>query len=136
MGTCRLRVLLVDDDAELTRILADVILETCDADITFAADGEECLALLHEHRYDLMFLDLVMPVMDGFGVLQAVRADEDIKPGYLVAISGLSTTPGYLEAALDGGADVMIGKPIDIQEIGEILSRASVLKDQGRPDAG
>jgi CheY-like chemotaxis protein len=59
--------------------MAIVVLASGGADITHAADGEECLAQRGNHRYDLLFLDLIMPKIDGFGVLQAVRADPGLR---------------------------------------------------------
>lgn len=119
------RVLLVDSDADARGALADLIQVMCDVHITFASDGEECLALPGEHLYDLMLLDLLVPKIDGFGLLLAMRSDPCIRPRYVAVFTGVPNDEGYRAAALDGGADAMFRKPFDRDEIQGILRRAT-----------
>lgn len=125
MGAEITRVLLVDGDADARRALADLILATGEAPITFASDGEECLALLGKQRYDLLFLDLLVPKIDGFGVLLALRSDPCIRPRYLAVFTDVLNDEGYPEASLDGGADIVFRKPFDRDEIQGILRWAN-----------
>jgi CheY-like chemotaxis protein len=67
------RVLVVDDDPEVRALLAAVLRQRSIA-VDEAADGREAIALLREHAYSVVLLDLLMPVADGFAVLDALDA--------------------------------------------------------------
>ncbi|MBS1250495.1 MAG: Sensor histidine kinase TmoS [Chloroflexi bacterium] len=67
-------ILIVDDDPDILEgILA--ILETQEYQLATAQNGVECLEMLNEKKPDLLLLDLLMPRMDGWGVIREVRSD-------------------------------------------------------------
>ena len=65
------KILLVDDDAELTELLAQ-LLDLEGFEINVANNGKEALALL-DHSYDLVLLDIMMPVLNGIETLKQIR---------------------------------------------------------------
>ena len=69
-----LSILIVDDDPDILDGIV-VILESQDYDLRTARDGVQCLNLLKEEVPDLLILDLLMPRMDGWGVIREVRSD-------------------------------------------------------------
>ncbi|CAN5529938.1 hypothetical protein BH24GEM3_BH24GEM3_26550 [soil metagenome] len=77
-GASPCEVLVVDDDPDARRIAARV-LERAGARVRMAADGESGLAEMRIQRPDVAVLDLMMPVLDGFGVLAAMRADPALR---------------------------------------------------------
>ena len=72
------RVLFVEDDADLAEMYR-LKLELDGYTVTRAADGEEGLRMAKEIHPDLIFLDIRLPRMDGFQVLEQIRADEELK---------------------------------------------------------
>lgn len=75
------KILVVDDEPFICRSLT-YVLKKGNYDVMEARNGEEALAVIREHRPDLVFLDVMMPKVDGFQVTQEVRADKalaDIK---------------------------------------------------------
>jgi PAS domain S-box-containing protein len=71
-----LRVLVVDDEPADRKLLSDLLSAEC-GEVLTAADGREALERLHNVRPDLVVLDLMMPEVDGFGVVEAIRGQPD-----------------------------------------------------------
>jgi len=70
------KILIVDDDPDI-RIAISSILKSRSHEVIEARDGEEALSRLQEEKPDLMFLDLLMPKMDGFAVIRALQDDQN-----------------------------------------------------------
>jgi CheY-like chemotaxis protein len=119
-----LKVLLVDDHP-LNRKVAKLFLEPLNISVFEAANGEEALRFLEQDTFDLMLLDMHMPVMDGPETLRQMRADgglySDLPVIALTADSLGANSPAYEEM----GANGYIAKPIDhrelVMEIGRVL---------------
>jgi signal transduction histidine kinase/CheY-like chemotaxis protein len=80
-------ILLADDEAEARQLYTRMLTEGNQRVILQARDGQETLALLKEHRPDLLLLDLIMPVMDGFAVLAAKAEDPAIRSIPVIVLS-------------------------------------------------
>jgi CheY-like chemotaxis protein len=105
-------VLICDDEPalrELIRISLDGPYDFVEAD-----DGVESLELARSVRPDVVILDMMMPRMTGLEVLSAIRQDEGLKDTPVVV---LTAQPGTREQALDAGADVVMVKPFEPQQI-------------------
>ncbi|MEQ8950371.1 response regulator, partial [Parvibaculum sp.] len=119
-----LSVLLVDDHA-LNRKVARLFLEPIGISVVEAENGEEALRCLQTQSFDLVLLDMHMPVMDGPETLGHIRAHEPhVRDIPVIALTADSLGPNKARyAAL--GADGYVGKPIDhrelILEIGRVL---------------
>lgn len=87
MATNQKRVLIVEDERPLAHAL-ELKLKHEGFDAVIAVNGQECLKLLDESHFDVLLLDMMMPVMDGFQVLKAI-ADKPDKPVTFV-LSNLS----------------------------------------------
>jgi CheY-like chemotaxis protein/anti-sigma regulatory factor (Ser/Thr protein kinase) len=103
------RVMVVDDDPEFLQLLGRM-LYTCDSalEIVMASSGEEALDGLRRAPADLLLLDIMMPGMDGWQVLEAVRGDERLKdvPTFFVSAqdpAGQPLVSEFLLATMDGG---------------------------------
>jgi DNA-binding response OmpR family regulator len=93
----------MEDDPAVAEMLQE-ILQRDGHTVDVAADGSEGLARLQHGRYRLLLLDLMTPVVDGLGVLQALRAEPALRPPAVVVLSPLRT-PADMLAALETGAD-------------------------------
>ena len=110
----RLTILIVDD-SEMNRCILSEMLGT-DYDILEATNGEEAIKLLRQHEtgISLVLLDLVMPVMDGFGVLSYMNERNWIEDIPVIMISGEDSV-SYVRRAFDLGVADYIKKPFDAQ---------------------
>jgi CheY-like chemotaxis protein len=111
------RVLIVDDDAAIRKMLVDVLsLEGFSAET--ARDGREALALLETGKYQVVLLDLMMPVMDGWELCRTLRE----RPAVREQVSVVLMSAGEkLEQAHDLGADGYLAKPFDVNQLLELL---------------
>lgn len=118
--TSKAPVLVVDDDADLRSTLA-LVLGDAGFAVATARDGEEALAWLGAHpRPSVILLDLMMPVLDGWGVLAALRADPA-----LAAIPVVVCTAAHLgDPRLKHlGAAPLMRKPFDLDALVALLQR-------------
>ena len=114
-----LRRVLVVDDQEINRDVLGMILEDY-YEVVYAENGAEALEKIKEYdcEISLVMLDLIMPVMDGFEVLERIQADERMKTVPVIVLTAEKSAE--LKALQMGAAD-FITKPFDIHEI--ILAR-------------
>jgi len=117
----RPQLVLVVDDQEINRDALGVILED-DYEVVYAENGKEALEIMRERADSLsiVLLDLMMPVMNGFEVLEAVRDDEQLSRVPIIVLT--ADKSAELQALQMGAAD-FITKPFDVHEV--ILARVS-----------
>jgi len=106
--------ILVTDDSKFLRKRICSIIDTGEHTIVEACDGEECLALLRQDPPDIIFLDLVMPVLDGFGVLEAIQAEKIDIP---VVVLTADIQEGIAKRCMDLGAKAYLNKPPQAEEM-------------------
>jgi two-component system response regulator PhoP len=121
-----MRVLLIEDEIRLAENVASALREGPGFAVDRAEDGETGVALAENGCYDLIILDLMLPRLDGLGVLHRLRAHKDKTPVLiLTARDEVDSTIRLLNA----GADDYLSKPFDL---GELLARAKVLIRRGK----
>ena len=111
----RRKSILIVDDQEINRDALGVYLED-DYDVFYAENGEEALGIITENKNELslVLLDLIMPVMDGFQVLERMQNDDELKKIPIIVLT--SEKSAELEALQKGASD-FITKPFDMPEI-------------------
>jgi len=115
------RFLVVEDQVENRNLMA-YLLRAFHHDVTTADDGAEGLAAAQDQRPDLMVIDIQMPVMDGFELVAALKADADLAPIPAVAVTALAMV-GDRDRILAAGFDGYLCKPIDATTfVGELES--------------
>lgn len=97
------KILIVEDEQFLAEMY-QMKFESEGYDITVASDGEECLKKTKTENFDLILLDLVMPGMDGFQVLEKLRSNEKTMKVKIYILSNLGQEEEVAEA-FDKGAD-------------------------------
>jgi two-component system, cell cycle response regulator len=105
------RILVVDDGAMNRRVLR-AALEHEGHEVVEAADGADALALLADRPVDVVLLDLVMPVMDGFATLAAIKADESLRHVPVIVISGSDEMDAAVRC-IEMGATDYLPKPFN-----------------------
>jgi len=108
------RILVVDDQSANVLLLTRMLEEAGYRNVTATMKPLEVCALHRKDRYDLILLDLQMPGMDGFQVMESLKTNE--ADGYLPVIV-LTAQPGHKLRALQAGAKDFISKPFDLVEV-------------------
>lgn len=116
------RILIVDDQVSNVRLLELALRRGGYVDVASTTDPTQVAALHRENHYDLILLDLQMPEMTGFQVMQQLREAEDGKRR--VAILVISADPALRLAALEAGANDFLSKPFRLPDV---LDRVPVL---------
>jgi len=118
-----LQILAADDNAVNRRVLS-AILPNLGMAATVVADGEQAVAAWRDGDYDLVLLDLRMPVCDGFEAARRIRAEE--APGRrtpLVLLSG-DVSAAVRQEGLEAGLDGFVAKPLEIHALIEAITAA------------
>ena len=119
-----LRVLVVDD-SEPNRRLAEVLVRRDGFDVASVADGSTALALLEAEPFDLVLLDAMMPRLDGPAIAREVRRREaasGLDPIPIVALTA-SILPEDRARMLEAGMDDHLVKPLRAEDLAEVLGR-------------
>ncbi|MBF0426038.1 MAG: response regulator [Magnetococcales bacterium] len=118
-GTSSLRVLLVEDQ-DTNQLLARTILEKAGHRVTIAEHGREALAALRADDFDLVLMDLHMPIMGGLETTRCIRQTEPggvRNPGVAIVVITAKTSEEDEEACLKAGADGFLRKPYRISDL-------------------
>jgi two-component system cell cycle response regulator DivK len=114
--------ILVADDTENGRELVKTVLEGSGYEVLEARDGLEAVASARMHTPDLIILDLHMPGLDGFGVIQTLRKEQIFSTTPIVALTA-SAMMGDKERATAVGFTSYITKPIRLAELRREVER-------------
>jgi len=109
------KILVVEDNDKNRRLIAD-ILNYYGYDVREAANGEEGVNLAREFKPDLIFMDMQMPVMDGFTAIKILKNDPTTKHIKIIAITSFAMA-GDKERIMSAGADEYISKPVNTMEL-------------------
>ncbi len=115
------RLLLVEDN-EINREVAGDILAKCGAMVDTAGNGREALDALDNRHYDLVLMDVQMPVMDGLEATRAIRRRPEWKTLPVLAMTA-SVLPEDRECCLAAGMNDFVAKPIDMETLYAVLRR-------------
>ncbi len=114
-----LRILVADDERPIARLM-QVNLEHQGYEVLIASDGKQALAMLRKDQPDICILDIVMPLMDGFEVLTALRRDPTINDIYVIMLTTAVTDEDRAKG-FQLGADTYFTKPFDPGEMNRLL---------------
>jgi DNA-binding response OmpR family regulator len=114
-------VLVVDDEPNIV-VSLEYLLQRAGYDVRVARDGAEALRAVAERKPDLILLDAMMPVRDGYDVCQTLRADPAFKDVRILMLTAKSRDVDQ-EKALALGADEYVTKPFSTRELVERVRR-------------
>jgi signal transduction histidine kinase len=118
----RLKVLAAEDHPGNRRLLS-LLLDQLDADVVLAEDGAQAAAACAEARYDLVLMDVMMPVMDGVSALAAIRAAEPaLGRRALIFMLTANVFDEDVASYMAAGADGVLRKPIELPELAGVLA--------------
>jgi signal transduction histidine kinase/CheY-like chemotaxis protein/HPt (histidine-containing phosphotransfer) domain-containing protein len=131
-GALSANVLVVEDNPT-NRVFAERVLQKAGHNVTTAKDGQEALERMTRQEFDIVFMDILMPVMNGLEAAQKIRENER-STGARVPIVAL--TAHVLEEqrrqCLDAGMDVHLGKPVHGSDLLDVIHRLVEGKDENR----
>ncbi len=109
------RILLVEDN-EINQQVARELLENSGFVVDIAADGQQAVEAVEKESYDLVLMDIQMPVMDGYESTREIRKNPQLKDLPILAMSASAMTQDR-ENALDAGMNDHVAKPIDLNQL-------------------
>ncbi|MFW6063686.1 MAG: response regulator [Chloroflexota bacterium] len=128
-----LHILLVDDNGTNQR-LGLRLLERFGYRADLAGNGEEALQAVQRQAYDVILMDVQMPVMDGLEATRRIREQADVTQPYIVALTADATTEDR-NISLAAGMDDYVSKPIRVGALVAALERAAAAKLPARRDS-
>jgi two-component system, sensor histidine kinase and response regulator len=118
------RILLAEDNV-VNRAVAAAILEKYGHSLVHAANGREAVEAAARERFDLIFMDVQMPVMDGFEATRRIREAEDTLGRHTrIAAMTAHAMAGDRERCLTAGMDDYLSKPLDKEELLALIDRS------------
>jgi two-component system alkaline phosphatase synthesis response regulator PhoP len=107
------KILIVDDEIHIRMLLEQALedLEYYDVEIILAGDGEEALEEFEDYQPELIFLDVMMPKIDGFSVCRKIRAKAGQKPHIIMLTE--RGQDADIKQGIDAGANEYLTKPFD-----------------------
>ena len=125
-GPCR--IVLVDDQED-SRDMLRVLFEARNHEVFDGSDGAHAVRLITEHKPHIAFIDIGLPVMNGFEVAQQIRKRPELNDVMLVALSGYGNHSD-VETALAAGFDEHVTKPAEFTRLEQILTRKRPADDE------
>jgi len=115
------RILVVDDDEMVLQALGE-LLKPEGYEVHLISSGAEALKRLDENGYDLLLLDIIMPLMDGFELCRKVREQEKYRETPIVFLTAKSREED-MKSGLAAGANLFLSKPISPEKLLDIVTR-------------
>lgn len=124
----RLKILLVEDNLLNQRVVT-FSLKKYNHEVTIANNGLEAVEMFRENQYDVILMDLMMPVMDGLEATIKIREEEEMnnsdKRIPIIAITA-NTMDNDRDTCISYGMDDFMSKPFDIEKLHEIFSELNI----------
>lgn len=106
-----IRALVVDDSTTLRRLM-ELILVPLGVDIDFVDNGEHAVELAKRNNYDIVFLDILLPGIDGYRVCKTIKGDKRTKDMRVVMLTSKKSAIDKVRGMM-AGTDVYLTKPVD-----------------------
>jgi len=119
------KILVVDDNPTNQKVATFMLKQLGFTNTKTAIDGKEALERAIEEQYDLIFMDIMMPVMDGYEATRQIRFTEtkqQTKRAVIIAITA-NAVVGEKERCLEAGMDDCLPKPVSPERFQEVLTR-------------
>ena len=119
--TINKRAVLVVDDSLPVRQALEMKLTMMDYQVQLATNGEQAIQLIDQNNYDSVFLDVVMPGVDGYEVCKHIKRDKKTKHIPVIMLTGKSSPFDKVKGKL-AGCDTYLTKPVEHEEFQKVVS--------------
>jgi PAS domain S-box-containing protein len=117
----KLNILVVDDEEEICNVLSNY-LRLDNHRVKTACNGKKAIGLIgKKHEYDVVFLDMLMPGMDGLEVLKTIK--KDVPGTKIIVMTGALKDPGFMKKIKTAGADYCVSKPFNMDEVLQLIKK-------------
>lgn len=124
---------MVDDEPAIRALVAKIV-ERAGHPVDTARDGAEAIAKLEQTHYAVIVLDLMMPNIDGYGLIEHLKGRNGVKPAVIVVSAGDSAALRQLDGAM---VHSILRKPFDIDVLGDLITAAVTASDEtAQTDSG
>lgn len=131
-----IKLVIADDNKNFTSVLKRFLEKEGSFKVLgIAKDGLEALSLVEEKKPDIILVDIIMPNLDGFGVIDKIREMNEEDRPYIVALSAISRD-AVTQRAISGGAFYYMIKPFDYNILADRLKEIYNIKTVGHPFKG
>jgi len=128
----RPRILLADDNADMRDYVRRLLMNRYEVEAV--GDGEAALAAARERRFDLVLSDVMMPKLDGFGLLHALRSDDETRTIPVILLSARAGEESRVEG-MGAGADDYLVKPFSARELlARVESHVNLQRERKRSE--
>ena len=117
--------ILAAEDHPVNRQVLQALLAPLGVDLTFAENGRQALDALAEAQFDLVLMDVNMPVMDGVSALREIRRLDGPPAGVPVVMLTANVFDEDVRHYLESGADEVLKKPVDVRELYRVVEQAA-----------
>jgi CheY-like chemotaxis protein len=125
-------VILLVEDHPINQMIATMLLEEKGHAVVTAADGEAAVAQFSQTAWDLVLMDVQMPVMDGLEATRMIRSMEQPDQHTPIVAMTANTSDAERQACLDAGMDDHLSKPISATAINQLLARLASISNAGK----
>ena len=115
--------LLIVDDIESNLVVLNGFLENHDFELHCVSSGFEAIQKSMEHKYDLILMDQMMPIMDGTTTMKSIKSQDNYNNNTPIVVVTANKLAGAKEKLIEDGFDDYISKPIDIKELNKMLNK-------------
>lgn len=114
----QIKIVLIEDEKSLRDVIEEGLVELFGCKVTAFSDGESGLACLRENGADVLLVDLLMPGVNGFDVLERIQSGDEIaiRPDRVIAMSALSDRD-TMQTLRNLGVDAVLPKPFSLKEL-------------------
>ena len=129
MGSEGISVLVVDDEPTIRALVARIV-ERAGFRVEVARDGADAISKLEQQHYNVLVVDLMMPILDGYAVVEWVKEHADPKPAIIVVSAGDSAAVRRLDGSV---VHSFIRKPFDVDVLSDLIAAAARINAEERP---
>jgi DNA-binding response OmpR family regulator len=122
------RVLVVDDEPAIRALIAKIV-ERAGYPVDIARDGGQAIAMLDAAPYDVLVIDLMMPNIDGYDVVNHLRDRDGLRPAIIVITAGDSSAIRRLDGSI---VHSVVRKPFDIDVLADLIGAAAQTMENER----
>ena len=122
----KINVAIADDNQRTVEMMTELLEQESDIEVIASADdGEEALRIIKEKQPDVVLLDIIMPKLDGIGVLERLQTEDLSKRPIIIMVSAMGQE-NVCEEAMELGASYFILKPFDLRTIIKQIKQAKI----------
>ncbi|GAB2534875.1 response regulator [Rufibacter soli] len=120
---------LLAEDNKVNQMLVHQVLQEHNMHVTTVTNGQQVLELLQREAFDLILMDMQMPLMDGYETMQYIREQMPAQKDIPIIALTAHTSPGQVQKCLSAGADAYVSKPFKAEELLKEISALLKAKD-------